>query len=110
MHFVASSSSAPIEPASRGQLSVLNSQLGALGAYLQWWRQKLGTVILDGYVMLNASFSFCFAKPSAQHPVSPKSVCCAGTGVCLASLPFCAGLPTTTLECVLVGGQGREMT
>lgn len=108
MHFVASSSSAPIEPASRGQLSVLNSQLGALGAYLQW-RQKLGTVILDGYVMLNASFSFCFAKPSAQHPVSPKSVCCAGTGVCLASLPFCAGSPTTTLESVSWwgGGAGR---
>lgn len=73
----------------------------------KWWRQKLGTVILDGYVMLNASFSFCFAKPSAQHPVSPKSVCCAGTGVCLASLLFCAGSPTTTLECVLVGG-GKE--
>lgn len=40
--------------------------------------------------MLNASFSFCFAKPSAQHPAFPKSVCCAGTGVCLPSLPFCA--------------------
>lgn len=57
--------------------------------------------------MPNASFSFCFAKPSAQHPAFPKSVCYSGTGVYLASLPFWASSPTTTLECVLVGGGGK---